>query len=122
MVSVSWDKTIKIWSITDGQYVTLDAKDGHTKLITAVATITEQLVVSCSEDKTLKLWCVNTGRCIRTSVGYHKRPVHSDYLGAHVKYGQFIFWTHGESSVLAATGQSKYGVIYKLSEREKEEM
>ncbi|SPJ11176.1 nucleolar preribosomal assembly protein, putative [Plasmodium sp. DRC-Itaito] len=58
IVSSSFDKSIRIWSATDGKF--LAVYRGHVGPVYKVAwSIDNNFFVSCSQDSTLKLWKVN---------------------------------------------------------------
>lgn len=65
LVSVSEDKTIKLWNLNTGQL--LRTLTGHSDKVTSVAISPDgQTLVSGSLDKKIKLWNLNTGQRLRT--------------------------------------------------------
>ncbi|MEH1851558.1 MAG: hypothetical protein V7L11_07690, partial [Nostoc sp.] len=75
VISVSSDKTLKLWNLQTGQNEC--TFQGHSDSVNAVAlTIDGKQVISGSSDKTLKLWNLQTGQNERTFQG------HSDSVNA----------------------------------------
>lgn len=73
-LSASWDKTLRLWSIANGETATTFV--GHTNDVLSCS-ISKNLrqIVSCSRDKTVKLWN-SIGECKETLEG------HSDWVSA----------------------------------------
>ncbi|GAX44432.1 serine/threonine protein kinase [Tolypothrix sp. NIES-4075] len=73
LVSGSWDKTIKIWNLTDGTLIR--TLTGHSDSVNSVAISPDgKTLVSGSNDKTIKIWNLTDGTLIRTLTG------HSNYV------------------------------------------
>jgi len=59
LASGSWDKTIKIWNLHNGELL---APSLHTNRVISVALSPDrQTLVSSSQDKTIKIWSLGTG-------------------------------------------------------------
>jgi len=64
LASGSWDKTIKVWNLHNGELRTLS---GHTNLVLTIAISPDgQTLISGSRDKTAKIWKLSTGSLIGT--------------------------------------------------------
>ena len=74
IVSGSWDKTLKVWSLASGEC--LQTLSGHSSFVAAVAVLDADRIVSASFDETLKVWSLASGECLQTLSG------HSDYMNA----------------------------------------
>ncbi|KAJ3082368.1 hypothetical protein HDU99_002909, partial [Rhizoclosmatium hyalinum] len=71
VVSGSWDKTVKLWSVETGECI--KTFRGHSDMVFSVAFSPDSKAVgSGSIDKTVKLWSVETGECVMTLVGHSK--------------------------------------------------
>ncbi|GAB0492721.1 hypothetical protein MMPV_003990 [Pyropia vietnamensis] len=77
LVSSSWDKTARVWSIdAPGEESNVSTKCvatliGHqTAVWDALLLPSTDVVVTCSADRTLKLWNVGSGTCISTVTGH----------------------------------------------------
>ncbi|KAJ3117479.1 hypothetical protein HK098_006245 [Nowakowskiella sp. JEL0407] len=75
IVSGSYDKTIKIWSMesvvisADGKWIV--SGSGHSSHVSSVAISTDgKWIVSGSGDKTIKIWLMESGEEIRTLTGH----------------------------------------------------
>ncbi|MEL6322197.1 MAG: WD40 repeat domain-containing serine/threonine-protein kinase, partial [Cyanobacteria bacterium J06626_14] len=69
LVSGSGDKTVKLWSVDDGQL--LHTFNGHSTWVRGVAMSPDtQLVVSVSNDKTVRLWNTQTREPVATLTGH----------------------------------------------------
>ena len=66
------DKTIKIWSLTEGSLI--HTLYGHTKGVWCLKFITDLLLCSGSYDSTIKIWNLKEGICSRTLIS-HTGPV-----------------------------------------------
>ena len=65
VVSVSSDKTLKVWDLETGRAVA--TLEGHAARVTACAVTPDgRRVVSASEDHTLKVWDLEAGACVLT--------------------------------------------------------
>jgi len=54
-VSASWDKTLRLWNLEEGQTTTIF--NGHTEDVLSVAfSADNRQIISCSRDRTIKLW------------------------------------------------------------------
>ncbi|KAJ3225702.1 DNA-directed RNA polymerases I, II, and III subunit RPABC3 [Chytriomyces hyalinus] len=67
IVSCSKDKTIKVWSQTDGSL--LRTLKGHKAAVNAVQ-FKGNVCVSASGDRTIKVWNLETGETLKTLVGH----------------------------------------------------
>jgi WD40 repeat protein len=77
LASGSGDKTIKLWSLPDGNL--LKTLTGHSDLVLSVAISPDgRLLASGSQDKTIKLWSLPDGAPLKTLTG------HSDTVAAVV--------------------------------------
>ena len=71
VVSASYDKTLKLWSVSGGEC--LKTFQGHSKIVLSVAFSPDgRTVVSGAADNTLKLWSVSGGECLKTFQGHSK--------------------------------------------------
>jgi len=61
MASASWDKTIKIWNITNNNGTLIRSLIGHTDPVTSLVVLPNGLLASASQDKTILIWNVSTG-------------------------------------------------------------
>jgi len=69
MVSGSFDKTVKLWSVADGALV--GVLSGHTAEVKSVAFSPDgRLVASAGYDRTVKLWRVADGALVATLTGH----------------------------------------------------
>ena len=58
IVSGSWDTTIKLWGVANGDL--LKSFDGHTESVYSVAFSRDgQYIASGLRDNTIKVWCVD---------------------------------------------------------------
>ena len=72
IVSGSWDKTIKVWSLEKGEE--LFTLEGHTDLVTALAiTPDSDYIVSGSRDETIKVWGLREKKEILTITNHPGR-------------------------------------------------
>lgn len=53
IASAAWDRTVRVWSLSDGQSRTLE---GHTQNVNGVAFLPDGAVVSVSHDATIRIW------------------------------------------------------------------
>ena len=69
LLSGSWDKEIKIWSLNKGKVIRTYI--GHTMSIRSIS-ITQDIkyIVSGSEDKTIKIWNISSGIVKNTLIGH----------------------------------------------------
>ena len=72
MATGSLDRTIKLWSLTDGRLI--KTLVGHTKGVWCVKFVTKYLLCSGSYDCTLKIWNLKEGTCSRTLYS-HTGPI-----------------------------------------------
>jgi WD40 repeat protein len=71
LISGSWDNTIKVWNLTNGQLQRTLA--GHTRKVGALAISPNgQIMASGSDDETIKLWDLDTGEVRHTLKTYHE--------------------------------------------------
>lgn len=68
IISVSTDKTIKIWDINTG--TCLKTLEGHNDCVTSVYLVKDNLIISGSWDYTIKIWNINSGDCLKTLEGH----------------------------------------------------
>ncbi|KAJ3284341.1 hypothetical protein HDU79_008279, partial [Rhizoclosmatium sp. JEL0117] len=69
VISASYDKTIKLWSVETGECIKTLA--GHSYSVRSVAFSPDsKTVVSGSDDKTINLWTVETGEHAKTFAGH----------------------------------------------------
>ena len=75
LVSSSWDKTIKVWSLTTGLCVI--SLSEHTSSVNSIILLPklylnrpESHLVSGSNDNSIKIWSLNTGKCLHTLRGH----------------------------------------------------
>jgi WD40 repeat protein len=67
-VSASWDQTLVVWDLENGQEVR--TLQGHRDWVNAVAvTLDGRRAVSASADSTLKVWDLSSGQAIATYSG-----------------------------------------------------
>ena len=76
IISVSDDKTIRIWDINTGDC--LKVLEGHTDWVRNVF-VKDNLIISGSVDKTIRIWDINTGNCLKVLEG-HTSYVYSVYV------------------------------------------
>ena len=77
VASGSYDKTIRVWNATTGQYMA-GPFEGHISWITSVAYSPDGIhVVSGSVDKTIRVWSATTGQCVGNPLKGHRRGVNS---------------------------------------------
>ena len=58
--SASDDKTIKLWTLSDGRCV--NTLKGHTSYVTALEVVANGVLASASSDETIRLWSLSDGR------------------------------------------------------------
>jgi tetratricopeptide (TPR) repeat protein/DNA-binding beta-propeller fold protein YncE len=84
LASGSSDKTIKLWSITDGNLI--KTLEGHSNGVMSVAFSPDgKYIASGSSDKTIKLWSIPAGNLIKTLEG-HSNGVMSVAFSPDGKY------------------------------------
>ena len=60
LISCSWDRSIKIWSITQSSYqCDYTINNAHNDWIYKVIPLRNNRIASCSDDKTIKIWNSN---------------------------------------------------------------
>jgi WD40 repeat protein len=67
-VSVSDDKTVRVWDLASGRQLHVLA--GHEDTVTAVALTADGRAVSASEDQTLRVWDLASGRQLHVLAGH----------------------------------------------------
>ena len=84
IASGSWDKTIKLWNVSDGSL--LRTLKGHTNSVSSVAFSPDgKYIASGSWDDTIRLWRVSDGLLLRTFEG-HTGDVESVSFSPDGKY------------------------------------
>jgi WD40 repeat protein/tRNA A-37 threonylcarbamoyl transferase component Bud32 len=72
LVSGSYDRTIKLWSLRTGEL--LQTLTGHSHRVSCLAISPDgQLLASGSYDRTIKLWALPTGELLHTLTGHLER-------------------------------------------------
>ena len=67
----SGDKTVKLWSVENGQFI--KSLEGHTDSVRSLAfSLDGKTLASGGDDKTIKLWNVETGSHIKSFEGHSK--------------------------------------------------
>jgi WD40 repeat protein len=61
LASCSYDRTIKIWSLTDGNYSCTQTLEGHQHHVRKIIQLKDGSLASCSYDKTIKIWSLKNG-------------------------------------------------------------
>ena len=66
LISGSWDNTIKLWNLLNGDL--MSTLDGHTSIVWCLTFLgeDESRLVSGSFDNTIKIWDLDMGVCLRT--------------------------------------------------------
>jgi WD40 repeat protein len=67
IISGSWDKTLRIWDLSDG--TCLKVLQGHTDSVNCV-TVVDGKIISGSYDKTLRIWDLSDGTCLKVLQGH----------------------------------------------------
>ena len=99
LASASSDKTVKLWSLPEGQL--LSTLEGHNGSVTSVAMNSEgSLLASASSDKTVKLWSLPEGQLLSTIKG-HTESVNSVAMNS-------------EGTLLASGGGDKTVKLWSL--------
>jgi WD40 repeat protein len=68
MASGSWDRTIRLWRVSDGALVR--TLTGHTSVNSVAFSPDGSLIASGSDDRTIRLWRVSDGALVRTLTGH----------------------------------------------------
>jgi WD40 repeat protein len=69
LASTSWDNTIKIWDVSNGQL--LKSMTGHRDKVFKIAySPNGQQLASASYDNTIKIWDVSKGQLLKTLIGH----------------------------------------------------
>jgi len=64
IITASEDKTIRVWDMITGEYVTV--LDGHDSCVNNVCVISSlKYLISASDDKTIRIWDLNVNECIK---------------------------------------------------------
>jgi len=87
LASASYDDTIKIWTLEDGDYYCKHTLEGHSSTVWGLTFSTDgTYMISCSEDKTVKCWSAKNRsitdgyECGLTITGLFERAIYSvDY-------------------------------------------
>jgi hypothetical protein len=88
-LSGSWDHTLRLWDLVNGE--TLRTFEGHNHRVNAVAVLPDgSRAISGSNDKTLRLWNLVTGETLRVLKG-HASGVHAVVVRADGKPRHFWF-------------------------------
>jgi WD40 repeat protein len=87
IVSVSVDKTVKIWDASSGEC--LRTLDGHRDWVWSVAFSHDlNRLASASVDKTIKIWDVSSGECLQTlGIGKWLNKMSFDISGSYLHTG-----------------------------------
>jgi WD40 repeat protein len=109
IVSASWDRTIRLWSVATG--LTTRILTGHPKGVASLAvSLNGRWLVSGGEDATVKLWDLKTGREARTFSG-HRNSVTSvafspdgELLAAGCLGRVVIVWKRATGAVVKRLG------------------
>lgn len=65
--SGSWDRTIAVWDTSDIENIKiLNTLRGHDNAVMQLATLEENIILSCGGDYCFKIWDVTTGECLHT--------------------------------------------------------
>jgi WD40 repeat protein len=95
MASASWDKTIKIWNLTNNGTL-IKNLIGHTDAVTSLVDLPNGLLASASQDKTILLWNISTGN-INKKISENKASIDCLFVmpdGSLVSgsYGEIKIW------------------------------
>jgi WD40 repeat protein len=71
LITGSFDKTIKIWNITNVPGTCVRTLTGHTSGVLSLLLLPNSLVGSGSFDESIKIWNVTNGTCLATLTGHN---------------------------------------------------
>ena len=81
IVSGSYDRTVRVWRLSDGEL--LRTLKGHTDDVLSVAVVGDHTIVSGSGDKTVRVWRLSDGELQRTLKGHTNLVVSVAVVGDH---------------------------------------
>jgi len=70
LATSSWDKTIKIWDISQDKSTCIKTLKGHSRCINKIRKLNDQMLVSAADDKTIMIWNINSNDKKTTLCGH----------------------------------------------------